>query len=239
MLNENSFCIRRSTSREETISWRESIQPASCPPSPASKTASGTIAADSLSAASPREAGRRCALRTMSSPSTIFTYARRLRATYAPTSPSTSRISTSQSSCSRARPSSSPDAVRLRKPYAESIITLLMKHRPDRVRAKTDGNGRRSSPKLVRFKCPQSGSPPLRLVALAAALIAWPSVRSTLPFGLNISRNNLLIDEREQKRITVTKRGVDGLLVITREDETEERAEVVAGRILLAIRTPS
>ena len=45
----------------------------------------------------------------MSSPSTTFTYARRLRATY---------------------------AVRLRKPYARSVITLLIKHRPDRVRPK-------------------------------------------------------------------------------------------------------
>ena len=45
----------------------------------------------------------------MSSPSTAFTYARRLRTAY---------------------------AVRLRKPYARSVITLLIKHRPDRVRPK-------------------------------------------------------------------------------------------------------
>ena len=47
---------------------------------------------------------------------------------------------------------------------------------------------------------------------------------------------HLSIDEREQQRITVVKRGVDGLLVITREDEIKERAEVDADRILLAIR---
>ena len=45
----------------------------------------------------------------MSSPSAAFTYARRLRTAY---------------------------AVRLRKPYARSVITLLIKHRPDRVRPK-------------------------------------------------------------------------------------------------------
>ncbi len=54
-----------------------------------------------------------------------------------PTSLSTSRVSTFRLSCSREKPSSSPDAVRLRKPYAKSVITLLIEHRPYRARAKS------------------------------------------------------------------------------------------------------
>lgn len=62
-----------------TSAWRESIPPPSCPSSLDSKTASGTISAGSPSATSLRETEQRCASRATSSPSTIFTYARRLR----------------------------------------------------------------------------------------------------------------------------------------------------------------
>ena len=73
---------------------------------------SGTISAGSPSAAFPMGTEQRCASRATSSPSTTFTYARRLRATCAPTSLSTSRASTFRSSCSRERPSSSADDAR-------------------------------------------------------------------------------------------------------------------------------
>lgn len=107
------------------------------PSSLASKIALETIVDGSLSATSPRETNQCCASRVMSSPSAAFTYARRRRAIYAPASQSTSRISTFQSSCSRERPSSSADAVRLRKPSAKSAITLLIEHQPYRARAKS------------------------------------------------------------------------------------------------------
>lgn len=155
MLNESSFCIRRNTSREETTSWRESIQLASCPSSPASKTASGTIAAGSLSAASPKETGRRCASRAMSSPSAIFTYARRLRATYAPPRRHRHLEPRCSDRAARGRNRRVRLTARLREPYAGSVITLLIVRRPDRVRAKTiDAN----SPPQREFESGRDGS---------------------------------------------------------------------------------